>query len=96
MIGGYANGKIRLYDLATATKLVEVDVHARPVTALDVAPATGLVSFMSLYRHPFRVQPSGSASSLVEYSLHLAWDENILNTTVFISDVHLSVSGTLG
>ena len=43
IIGGFANGQIRLYDSETGVKVVEVAAHSRPVMALDVAPNAGMV-----------------------------------------------------
>ena len=44
IIGGFANGQLRLYDSQTGLKLIEVAAHGRPVMALDVAPLAGMVS----------------------------------------------------
>lgn len=44
IIGGFANGQLRLYDSESGVKVVEVTAHARPVMALDVAPSAGMVS----------------------------------------------------
>ena len=44
IIGGFANGQLRLYDCETGIKTIEVSAHARPVMALDVAPSVGQVS----------------------------------------------------
>lgn len=43
IIGGFANGQLRLYDSESGVKVVEVTAHARTVVALDVAPSAGLV-----------------------------------------------------
>lgn len=43
VIGGFANGQLRLYDSETGVKVVEVTAHARPVMALDVALNAGMV-----------------------------------------------------
>ena len=43
MIGGFANGQVRFFDMKSGSKVLEVAVHARPITAMDVAPAAGLV-----------------------------------------------------
>ena len=44
IVGGFANGQLRLYNWETGVKVMEVSAHARPVMALDVAPSASLVS----------------------------------------------------
>ena len=44
IMGGFANGQLRLYNSETGVKVMEVSAHGRPVTALDVAPSAGMVS----------------------------------------------------
>ncbi len=44
IVGGFANGQLRLYDCETGVKAMEVSAHARPVMALDVAPTADMVS----------------------------------------------------
>ena len=43
LVAGLSNGLIRLYDLTSGHKTVEIAAHARSVTALDFAQDTGLV-----------------------------------------------------
>lgn len=48
LIGGFANGLVKLYDACSGAKLVEVAAHARCINALDLAPEAGLVSMCSV------------------------------------------------
>ena len=43
LVAGFSNGLIRLYDIETGRKTVEMAAHGRSLAALDVAPDTGLV-----------------------------------------------------
>ncbi len=44
VIAGFANGIVRFFDIHSGTKVLEMAVHARPITAMDVAVDAGLVS----------------------------------------------------
>ena len=54
MIGGFANGQLRLYNSESGMKLVEIAAHARSITALDVASSAAMVRKPSLtvYHQP--------------------------------------------
>lgn len=41
---GYGNGQVRLYDATTGALHVQINAHARTVSALDLAPEVGKVS----------------------------------------------------
>ena len=43
LIGGFANGVVRIYDAKTGLRKVEIAAHSRCITALDVATEAGLV-----------------------------------------------------
>lgn len=43
LIGGFTNGQIVIYNSESGAKMVEIAAHARCISALDVAPASGLV-----------------------------------------------------
>jgi hypothetical protein len=43
VIGGYATGHIRMFDVKTGDIRIEIAAHARYITALDVAWKAGLV-----------------------------------------------------
>lgn len=51
---GYGNGQVRLYDASTGALHIQINAHARTVSALDLAPEVGKVSTLHP-RVPFLV-----------------------------------------
>ena len=53
LIGGFTNGQIVVYSSESGAKLVEIAAHARSITAVDVAPKTGLVYYKKSDKETF-------------------------------------------
>lgn len=43
---GYGNGQVRLYDALTGALHIQINAHARTISALDLAPEVGKVSVL--------------------------------------------------
>ena len=69
IIGGYANGQLRVYDSESGIRVVEVAAHARPVMAIDVASSAGIVS--KVYNWYNDLNPNGLAILFFRCCLHL-------------------------
>ena len=49
IIAAYGSGHVRLFNAATGRISAEAAAHARWITALDVTPKTGIVSWLFIY-----------------------------------------------
>ena len=49
MVAGYGTGQIRLYEAVTGILHAEINAHARWIYSLDIAPFSGLVSWMNQF-----------------------------------------------
>ena len=47
VVAGYGTGQIRLYEAVTGILHAEVNAHARWIYSLDIAPFSGLVSYIN-------------------------------------------------
>ena len=63
-MAGYSNGLIRLYDVESGKKTVEIAAHARSITALNVARESGLVSRISGYISEQRLFPTSPPAAV--------------------------------
>ena len=72
IVGGFANGQLRLYDSETGVKVIEVSAHARPVTALDVAPSASMVSPFIEAQAPFQ-RTRHTPTSIKAIALYIIW-----------------------
>ncbi len=43
MIGGFANGQLKIHDSVVGITLIEIAAHGRCITSLDIATQPGLV-----------------------------------------------------
>lgn len=50
VVAGYGTGQIRLYEAVTGILHAEVSAHARWIYSLDIAPFSGMVSYVNRYK----------------------------------------------
>lgn len=70
---GYGNGQVCLYDASTGALHIQINAHARTISALDLAPEVGKVSVLHPYvpflvlRYTAQACPCTQCNSIPRY-----------------------------